>query len=188
MHTIVPDASARPYVLIGLNYMWQPVSEHRFKTLEDLVKAAADAAPAVESNRRSWFPLERQAVRQKAIGPRGKVLALDELVAWGRRLSREQCLFWRAKKFEFRRGSVPGVRTWRGGSSTRPHRVQAERRDNALVLWEDGEVPARAVRRGGYLPDDWDNRRRIIQKSWKSQRRGRKSWDRPAPHGKAREG
>jgi hypothetical protein len=185
MHTIVPDASVRSYVLIGLNYMFQPVSEHRFKTLEDLAKAAAEAAPKVESNRRGWFPLERQAVRQKALSPKGKVLALDELVAWGRRLSWEQYLRWTQKKFEFRRGSVPGVRTWRGGRSTRPHRVHAERRDNAFVLWEDGEIPARAVRRGGYLPNCWDGRWRSTHRSWKSQHKGGKSWDRPAPHGKA---
>lgn len=187
MHIIVPDASVRSYVLIGLNYMWQPVSEQRFSTLEELAKAAAEAAPGVDSNRRSWFPLERQAVRQKAVNPRGKTLAVDELVAWARRIWRRRYNTSVYGKYEFRRGNVPGLRSYRGGSSSRPHRVQAQRRDNALVLWEEGEIPVRAVRGSNYLPNSWDSRRRIIQRSWKSHHKGCKNWDRPAPHGKARE-
>ena len=185
MHIIVPDASARPYQLIGLNYQWQPVHEQRFATLEELAKAVYEAASIVESNQRKWLPLERDVVRQKAVNPRGKVLVIAELAAWARRL-RIASYRRRAEEFIFRRGSVPGVCNRNRGPSQRNRRVQNERRSTALVVWEDGEVAARAVRHDSHLPNSWDDYRdRGHQRNWKAQHTGRKSWDRPARQGKA---
>lgn len=185
MHLIKADALARPYQLIGLNYMWQPVSEQSFATLAELARAASWSAPEIARNRSSWLPLEGAAVRQNAVNPRGKPLAIDELVAWGLRL-RGAGYSGRYGSYVFRVGSVSGVRKWRGGSHTKSHCLQNERRSTALVLREDGEVPARAARLDQNLPSSWDGRRRIVQYCWKSQHRGGKSWDRPVLHGKGR--
>lgn len=186
MHITTRAAVADQYQLIGLNYQWQPVYESRYATLEELAKAASWSAYEVERNRSSWMPLESEAVRHKALNPRGKLLAINELVAWGRRL-RTASYRSRYDNFEFRVGSVSGIRKWRGGSHTKNHQVQNERRGTALVVREDGEVSARAVRLDSYLPDSWGGRRRIVQHCWKSQHKGIKSWDRPAQHGKGRE-
>lgn len=183
MHIITPDALARPYQLIGLNYMYQPVLEQRFATLEKLAISASLLAREVAQNLSSWLPIEGHAVRLKALSGRDKPLSIADLVAWGRRL-RVAGYRGRYDNFVFRQGSVSGIRKWRGGNSVRNCQVQNERRSTALVLHEDGEVPARAVRRGRQLPDSWEGRRRIHQSCWKTQYKGIKSWDRPARHGR----
>ena len=183
MHIIIPDAAARPYQLIGLNYMFQPVLEQRFATLEELAISASGMAREVAQNLSSWLPGAGHAVRLKALSGRDKPLAIASLVAWGRRL---QLASYRGRydNFVFRQGSVSGISKWRGGSSVRNCQVQNERRSTAMVLREEGEVPARSVRLGRQLPDSWEGRRRIYQGCWKSQHKGIKSWDRPAQHGK----
>ena len=81
------------------------------------------------------------------------------------------------RHFSFRRGPVPGIAKRRGGHGIfrQPH-TQAERRLNALVLAEDGEVPARPVR--NHLPSVWDDDFRHRTRNWKAQHKGRKAWDR----------
>ncbi len=74
-----------------------------------------------------------------------------------------------------RNGPVHGIRKWRGGGG-HSIRVIPETRLNALVVKEDGEVPARPARMS--LPDPWDYDYRCVQRSWKTQRRGLKAWDR----------
>jgi hypothetical protein len=179
---IAPAADARPYKLIGLNRHYEHVSLQQFSTLEELAKAAVSADYYAKANLRSILPPFDQAVRLKALNPSDKVLSVEELVAWGRRLRQTEYLS-RRHAHVFREGPVQGIRKWRGGYGVRNHRVQAERRDNHLVVFEDGEVSARATRCGGYLPNSWDGRRRIVQRCWKSQHKGRKSWDRPTLRG-----
>jgi hypothetical protein len=182
MHIIKPDALARPYQLTGLNYMGQPVSTQKFTSLAELAVAATWNATEVARNRSRGLPLEGEAVSQQALNPRGKPLAIAELVAWGQRL-RVAGRRSRYHEFEFRVGSVSGIHKWRGGSHTKNHSVQHIRRSNALVVREDGEVPARAARQDRSIPSCWDGRRRIVQSCWKSQHNGGKSWDRPVRHG-----
>ena len=81
------------------------------------------------------------------------------------------------RNFSFRRGPVPGIAKRRGGHGIfrQPH-TQAERRLNACVLADDGEVPARPVRNS--LPSVWDDCWRHRTRNWKAQHKGRKAWDR----------
>lgn len=184
MHIIAPAAIVRPYRLTRLNYQHLPVHVLAFATLAELARTAAAEAYTLERNRESWFPREADAVRQVATSARGKLLDMAELVAWGQRLRWSGYRTGRYGNYVFRSGPVTGTRKWRGGSSTRNCQTQGERRGTALVLREDGEVPARAVRCDSYLPSSWDGRRRIVQRCWKSQHKGCKSWDRPARPGK----
>lgn len=181
MHIIARSAIVRPYKLIGLNYQGVPVSDHDYETLEDLARAASSASYYLARNAESWMPLPSQAVRQKAVSPRGKLLNLDELVAWGRRL--RWAGYYSRYAYVFRNGPVSGIRKWRGGSSNTNARTQSERRLNAMVVKEDGEVSTRAARLGFNLPCSWDGRPRNNERCWKSQHKGGKSWARPARHG-----
>jgi hypothetical protein len=183
--TIPTGAAARPYKLISFNRYWNVLRTDEYDSLEDLAYAAFRASYYLEQNARDWFGPSSYAAHQKAVTPRGRPLAIAELVAWGGsiawarhvRQSRRTGYIWRE-------GSVPGIRKWRGGPCDRNYRVQSERRLNELVVTEDGEVPARNTRRGFNLPDSWDGRPRTRQRCWKKQFKGRKSWDRPALRGK----
>lgn len=110
----------------------------------------------------------------------GKQLNLDEILAWFNRQRQAQ---WsglrRGGPYEYRRGPVGGTRCSRGGGGFMRHmRTTAERRLNALVLKDEGEVPARVARTGHNLPNSWDDYRRHQERCWKAQHKGRKSWDR----------
>lgn len=181
MHIIARAAIVRPYLLIKLNYQGVVVSEQGYESLEELAKAASSAAYYLEERAESWYRLPSDAVRQKALSPRGKLLNIAELVAWGRRLRRSG--YWSHRAHVFRSGPVPSTRKWRGGSGQTNCRTQAERRSNAMVVKEDGEVSVRAARLGFNLPCSWDGRYRDVERCWKSQHKGGKSWDRPARHG-----
>lgn len=182
--TIMTGAAMRPYTLVSYNcYSAQLRTEH-FESLRELAYAAYRANWYLKDNASKWFVSETYAVAQRAFTPTGKPVAIDELVAWGGRLAWDQYVQYKLSTFTLHQGPVQGIHKWRGGSRSRPHQVQGERRANALVLGEDGEVPARATRYGFNLPDSRDGRRRINQRCWKSQHKGRKSWERPAQHGK----
>lgn len=185
--TIMTGATARPYRLINLNRSQQELRTEEFDSLEDLACAAYRAHRSLKENTHRWFLPSASAVYQKALTPRGKPLAIQELVAWGARITWTRYSRQYRAGYVWREGSVPDLRKWRGGSNTRPYRVQGERRLNALVIIEDGEVPARVTRRGYGLPDSRDGRPRTRQRSWKSQHKGCKNWDRPARHGKAKD-
>jgi hypothetical protein len=59
---------------------------------------------------------------------------------------------------------------WRKSRCMRYPKTYNERRMNALVYEEDGEVPARFARTGG-LADDRDDSKLILQRNWKVFRR-----------------
>lgn len=71
-------------------------------------------------------------------------------------------------------GPVPGVRCWRGGNRyyRRPHTMM-ERRQAALVLTDEGEVPPRGARNLRNLPNGWDDFRIAARedRSWKRHRK-----------------
>lgn len=184
--TISPAADARPYTLTEYDRNWFVVRVQRFASLEALAAAARVNSWHHAENRRwttSW--LAGKPVRQVAHNFRNKTLPVDELVAWVD--NHHAARLWHSYRpeVEWRCEPVPGVRKQRGGSGRRRWKTQQERRDNALVLKEEGEVAARPCRRGGYLPHSWDwSPYAKGQRGWKGQHKGRKSWDRPAPHGK----
>jgi hypothetical protein len=182
MHIIARDVIERPYKLIGLNYQNMPVSCSEYATLEELARAASSSSYYLQRNMSDGYRLWNEAVQQRATGLRGKPLVLEELVAWGRRL-RYSSYYGRYGCYVYRNGPVSGIRKWRGGSTNTNARTQSERRQNGMVVKEDGEVPARAVRTGFHLPCSWDGRYRQNERCWKSQHKGGKSWDRPARHG-----
>ncbi|KWT98125.1 hypothetical protein APY03_0796 [Variovorax sp. WDL1] len=70
-----------------------------------------------------------------------------------------------------------GIRKWRGGPTYRNCATMAQRRQNAAWHPEEGEVECRATRRDAYLFHSWDGRPRGVERSWKSQHKGRKAWD-----------
>jgi hypothetical protein len=122
-----------------------------------------------------------------ATSPRGKLLDVHALAAWGARLARtygrwtwprrEGDAAWRG--YEFRRTPVPGVHAYHGASCFRRVRTTAERRMAALVLREEGEVAPRAARNARNLPNSWDDYMRGgFERCWKNQHKGRKAWDR----------
>ena len=102
-----------------------------------------------------------------------------EMLHCGRRLHE----LWNSYEFHnsdrFRQGSVVGIRKWRGGFGYyRRVRTMAERRQNMAVLLEEGSTLVRPSR--AHLPSNWDDIGRTVQRGWKSQHRGQKSWDKVA--------
>lgn len=59
----------------------------------------------------------------------------------------------------------------RGGDGYRRMRTAAELRLNALVVFEDDEVPARPCRRGRNLPHSWDLVGCSFERNWKRNRK-----------------
>lgn len=118
----------------------------------------------------------------EAFSPNGHPLKIKAVVAMGdameqaegsrlsyrvRHCNRDYCGY----------GPVPGIRKLRGGNGyMRRIRTTAERRLNELVLKEEGEVAPRGARCG--VPNSWDDFIRHKENCWKSQTKGRKSWDR----------
>lgn len=63
---------------------------------------------------------------------------------------------------------------WHKSRCLRYPKTYSERRMNALVYVEDGEVPARYARTGSGLADDRDDSKLVLQRNWKVFRR--KQW------------
>lgn len=80
------------------------------------------------------------------------------------------------KHYRRRSGPVPFVSRSRGYRFYRPLHTTAERRLNAAVADEYGDGLVRPARLN--LPSTWDDRVRHIERGWKAQHKGRKSWDR----------
>ncbi len=181
---IAQDASAaRPCQLVELTRYGRVVRTREFASLEALAIAASRASYSLSYALR--YGLCNEAVRQLAYSGRGHPLALEELVAWGARVLEARYAARRFPGYVRRRGPVHGIRKWRGGGGYfRGVRTMSETRLNALVLVEDGEVGCRPSRRERNLPHSWDDVPRHRERSWKSQHRGRKSWDRVRVAGK----
>lgn len=74
-------------------------------------------------------------------------------------------------------GPVRGIRKRRSGYGWfRKIQTSQEIRTNALVLLDEGEVPARSARRPNMLPTARDDYVRAPQRSWKVQSKARKQW------------
>jgi len=120
----------------------------------------------------------------------GQRLAIAELLELGRAQSESSHLARRRRWYHLPvycgHGPVPGVHK-RPASSGYFRRVgtHTERRLNALVLREEGEVASRPARQGYNLPSSWDDVHRDRQTGWKAQHKGRKSWDRPEGPGRS---
>lgn len=112
----------------------------------------------------------------------GKAISVEEVLSWLQTL-RTRTPFWCRNRppYDYRRGPVYGTRCSRGGGGRRLRHpgAQAERRQNAMSLTDEGEVPARVARTGFHLPCSWDDYRwRNSERCWKAQHKGRKAWDR----------
>lgn len=135
--------------------------------------------------RNLWGPIQVRRtdwVSYEAFAPNGSLLKVGHLlqVGSGLNLAARRFCCWRiANRGYCGYGPVPGVRKHRGGGGCcRRIRTTSERRLNALVLREEGEVAARPSRSGHGLPDSWDDIQRGHERNWKNQHKGRKSWDR----------
>lgn len=167
-------------------------------TLEEL---AAECCKATERTRGAWpstavatsLPWRGRSVWRDDIevtpfihlvarSSHSKLLDVNLLLQW--HLKKEaKAREWRWARRHLRNwngeGPVPGTssRPRYGSYIRRPH-TQAERRQ-ACWLEEEGEPRIRAARRANYLPTRWDDQPRCMERGWKSQHKGRKSWDKP---------
>lgn len=183
VHRLVVGDMPRPYRLQRCAQDGTLKEERRFGTLEALASAAF-------SEIAGRLPLEAPCLAAddlsawQAFSPAGRWMALEPLVAYGKRL---WLAFWHERRFgpgfmrdyTYRAGPVPRVRRLRGGPTLRHARTQQARREGAFWLAQECEVPVRPKRSANALPDSWDDyAQRQRDRSWKAQRKGRKSWDR----------
>ena len=75
-------------------------------------------------------------------------------------------------------GPVPWTRKYRGGGFgfIRHPRTTAEMRANVDAGCDDNEPAARASRNS--IPSAWDDKMRVVERNWKSQRKVNKQWQR----------
>lgn len=125
------------------------------------------------------IPLAPLRRRFCVLTEQGKSLDVEEVLAWWLNWCHQLYLSRRFAGHVYRGGPVPGVHRRGRYCGFRRIRTTAERRLNALVLVEEGEVAARACRQGYSLPDSWDDYSRNRERCWKRQHKGRKAWDRP---------
>jgi hypothetical protein len=112
----------------------------------------------------------------------GKSLNTKEIHAYGKKFFTPY-RYWRVPPYAMemrgyirRRTPVPGVHKYAHGHYFRRIHTTAELRLNQFV---DPEEPqARASRTGYNLPNSWDDYPKTVERSWKSQHKGRKAWDR----------
>lgn len=171
----------RTWRLVELNRNGAELRVTRHASLDALARAARKRSGSLFTA--SWYrpATGEDLMALLPLSPNGKVLALDELLAYASRLVHEEWFGRQRRSVGYRRrqGPVHGIRKWRGGGgSMRRPGTTAERRLNAFVLHEDGEVGCRPARRESCLPNAWDDYLRHKERSWKAQHKGRKSWDR----------
>ena len=156
-----------------------------FPSLTDLAIGAARAASELvelSSKARSRRVLEHHL---RAFGPLRQPFDVIELVAWGCRLLREQrpvAAYFRLAAaavpgYERRSGPVPGVHRSHSYRWRRSPCTMQERRLNQPAAAQ-GDPCGRVCRSGLNLPSDRDAGDRGCERSWKSQHKGRKAWDR----------
>ncbi len=168
---------AGPYVLRVHNRQTCQFERSEHACLEDLARALVNLAYRSERTMQLLYDAPQ------AYTANGKPLNVEELAAYGATLYRAYRHYrftgpeWRG--YRFRTGSVPGVGRRRGGSYFRHMHTTQERRLSVHVVYEDGEVACRPSRNFRNLPNAWDDYSRgTTRRSWKTQRKGRKSWDR----------
>lgn len=161
-------------------------------TLERLALAAFQAAlcPANDLGCRTSTSPSPGWIRHhlQAYGPRAEPLDVEELVSWGRRLSRQSrpvADYFRRQRepvagYVRRCGPVPGVHKLHSYRWHRSPQTMNERRMNApSCRANDAQEPAARPGRYGYsLVSDRDDICRSSERSWKAQHKGRKAWDR----------
>lgn len=163
------------YVLVSRISPGSPVRTRVFRDFPDLARAVARNMYTPPC----WSRPLSEGELLCAVSPRGKLLALDEVAAYGQRLRQETIATRLYPGYTRRQGPVHGVRCRRGSwKCFRQIGTQGSLRQAALVLHEEGEVPPRARRNAANLPTAWDDLRREVEHSWKAQHKGRKSWDR----------
>lgn len=127
-----------------------------------------------------------QYLQVTVTGSTNRPLSVDELYRWGKnqeiaeRKKRYSKFKWN-RAFAQWNGEGPVPRTGRSGGKYRWHRhpaTTAERRANQPQLRDEMEPSVRSARQSRSLPNAWDDVNRGWQRSWKTQFRGRKSWDR----------
>lgn len=133
-----------------------------------------------------WGPVDVVRISDcrtyEAFSRTGAALQIASILAIGTSLERHTPTPKRHRRFRHAYigyGPVPGTRKCRGGHGfTRHIGTMPEHRMNALVVSDDLEAYPRPARRGKNLPTSWDDQMRHVDRCWKSQRKGRKSWDR----------
>lgn len=140
----------------------------------------ADAAREIARRRRAWWSATPDWVAASVYSPRGKALNFEQVAAYGARLREEEWADSRYPGYVRRGGAVHGVHCYRGGGHHYFRRIgtTGERRLAQCLAPEDGEVAPRAARNARNIPNSWDDYARTRERSWKSQHRGRKAWDR----------
>lgn len=159
------------------------VLHHRHRRVDECSHYAclADLAKAVDAfvrEQAAWYPTPH--CHPRAYSPNDRALDVVALAAHGARLARNRWPRWwpHCDGYVRRQGPVPGIHRPHHGCSLRHPQTMSERRAAALVIAEDGEVGPRAARGLRHIPHSWDDRPRGSQRSWKSQHKGRKAWDR----------
>lgn len=176
------------YTLAEIVGPHQRVRHADFPTLSALAKAAwtlvAKRTHASTSSSTEALPGDPLSAR----GPRGETFNINELIAWGLRLKRFEHLQttspnqkrYPAPAYGRRQGPVAGVHKGRGYVDWfRAPKTMNERRFNAVVICGERDVVmVRSSRRSTNLPSERDDMLRCMQRCWKAQTKGRKSWDR----------
>ena len=157
------EAAAKVYCLL---YEYQYQSDVAFKFLKGALQV---------TGKRSLISWEVEA-SISAYSATNKPLDVKELFNRGKSLSEKK--YRKAitrNAYFYREGSVEGINRSRIGRYYRKIATTQERREVAGVLNCEGEPDFRGNRR--CLPNSWDDISRTLQRCWKRQHKGAKSWD-----------
>lgn len=147
------------------------VSPYRGRSYVSAYQFCRSNGACVFGLRDSFFGSDSR-IEVVARSPRGRVILVEPLLASVRWVKAS-----RGRTVEVLGGAEPVPRTGRKRSAySRNPKTQAERRMNALVVLEEGEVGARPIRCARYLPSASAEWPRHVETCWKRQRKGRKAW------------
>lgn len=126
--------------------------------------------------------LKVETTSYEAFGPGGKSIKMHNLWEQGSILNknriRKKYSFWSFSNYQGYGTTVPHVRKHRGGyKQFRRIHTYNERRLNQYQRPDYVEPEARAARQRKNLPNYWDDISRNYERNWKSQHKGKKSWD-----------
>lgn len=176
MKKFISTGKGRPFRLVTTGRCG--VTSQEFSSFEALASAAYGARLAYNYHRYHVGDQPVERVSYQAFGPRGKEIAIHELVRYGARVAFARTAYFRSRIFTWRSGSVPGIGRIGGGSYFRTPKNHAERKQLAAVSHDEVIVRPRGKRSANTLVDSHDDFQRTVQRSWKVQHKGRKSWDR----------